>query len=89
MTNMDTKKKRIISMDEKHKANELNDFYLRFETQDYSMERNAALEFISDPSVRMVIDPHKIQSIFQGVDTKNPLALMVYQPSCLKPLKKN
>ena len=52
-------------------ANELNDFFLRFENHDFSKECNNVMQTIlTDVSCRIVIDPLRIQSIFKHVCTK-------------------
>jgi hypothetical protein len=38
VTNMNPAKKEIITMDEHQKSNELNDFYLRFDRENFSQE---------------------------------------------------
>ncbi|KAK0136698.1 hypothetical protein N1851_027145 [Merluccius polli] len=40
ITNMNTTKKRLTTDDDLGKANELNDFFLRFENHDFSVESN-------------------------------------------------
>lgn len=72
ITNMNTTRNPLITNDDSYKANELNDFYCRFETQDFTLEGNNPLESIptSDPSSRLVVDPHKIQSLFKHTCTQ-------------------
>lgn len=78
VTSMTTYRKCLITCDELSKANKLNDFVLRFGTQDYSLECNNILQSITtaDPCSRLVVDPLKIQSLFSYVCKKNLQALM-------------
>ena len=48
VTNMNPEKKQIIALDEQQKSNELNDFYLRFDSQDFSLECNNILQSLPD-----------------------------------------
>ena len=71
ITNMNTTKKHLSTDDDLGKANELNDFFLRFENHDFSKECNNVMQTIlTDVSCRIVIDPLRIQSIFKHVCTK-------------------
>lgn len=58
ITNMTPAKKTLCTSDDLQKANELNDFFMRFETQDFSSECTDILETISatDQDERVVID---------------------------------
>lgn len=62
-TNMTTHRKCLITCDDLSKSNELNDFFLRFDTQDFSLECNNVLQSITtvEPCSRLVVDPLKIQ----------------------------
>ena len=75
ITNMNTQRKQITSLDDKAKANELNDFFLRFETDDFSNEGAHALETISardftDKPKRLEIEPRQVCNIFSKVCAK-------------------
>lgn len=68
MTNMKSTKKPFHAVDELSTANELNRFYKRFETQDFSAECNSALENIStDWMDRFLIDPKEVETVFKNV----------------------
>lgn len=67
MTNMNTKSIRLITNDDLRKANELNDSYLRFHTQDCTPEWREASEDTSD---RVIVDPQKVCSIFSQLCKK-------------------
>ena len=64
--------KRISTSVDLQKANELNDFYLRFETRDFSLERKNILETIAvtEQDVRLVIEPKAVRLHFKNLCTK-------------------
>lgn len=66
MTNMNTKSNSLITNDDLRKANELNDVYLRFDTQDCTLEWREALKSLvtEDTSDRVIVDPQKVCLIF-------------------------
>ncbi|XDV21520.1 hypothetical protein PO909_026611 [Leuciscus waleckii] len=72
MTNMNTKVNRLITNDDLRKANELNDFYLRFDTQNCVLECREALDslVIENTSDRIIVDQQKVCSIFSRLCTK-------------------
>ena len=68
-TNMSTRPKRLMINNELEMANELNDFFLRFDKHDLSSECNNVLQSIitTDAYPKIVVDPLKIQAIFNQV----------------------
>ncbi len=70
--NMTTTRRCLVTDDEFIKANELNDFFMRFKTQDFSSECDKVLQSInlSDSCPGLTVDPSKIQSLFRGVCKK-------------------
>jgi len=71
ITNMAPSKAHITTTDDRMKANELNDFYLRFQTQDFSNECISILNSLStDSNIRHEIDWLQIQSLFQHQSTR-------------------
>ena len=76
ITNMNTTKKRLSTDDDLGKANELNDFFLRFENHDFTVQSNNVMgTILTDVSSRIIIDPLRIQSIFKHVCTKKSTGL--------------
>lgn len=69
ITNMNTNRKCLITNNDLQKANELNDFYLRFKTQDFSLQCINVLETTTDSSFRLLVDTHNIQSLYRHVCT--------------------
>ena len=68
ITNINTIKKRFSTDDDLGKANEMNDFFLRFENHDFSEECNNVMgTILTDASHMIIIDPHRIQFIFERV----------------------
>ncbi len=68
MTNMDTKRKPLSALNETARTNELNKFYLRFDTgKDNVKECMAILEnVICDMnSDRILIEPHVVTKVFK------------------------
>lgn len=78
ITIMNTNRKHLITNDDLQKANELNDFFLRFETQDFSLECNNVLETISTTDLQVGSGPYKTQSLFRHTvhAQRNPQAQM-------------
>lgn len=71
VTNMTTLKKDLATHVEQSKAGELNYFFMRFDTQDYSLECNNVLQSLTtDPYPRLVVDHFNIQSLFSQVCKK-------------------
>ena len=70
MTNMDTKKKPIFAQNEVARANELNEFYMRFNS-DNGSECAAVLDnVICDVNRdRIVLELHFVTKIFKGIQT--------------------
>ncbi len=62
MTNMNTRHKHLCTNNDLEKANELNEFYLRFDIQDHSQEGMYFPEtsVSEDTSFRVIIDPQKV-----------------------------
>ncbi len=68
MTNMAPAKRSINVIDEGAKANELNDFYCRFEVRDFSQEQKIALDALSVlDSFKVTIDQHMVERLFSRV----------------------
>lgn len=63
--NMTTNRRRLITDDDLQKANELNNFFMWFETQDFSWECDKVLQSINitDSSTRLIVNPFKILSL--------------------------
>ncbi len=71
ITSMEPSKRRIYSSDDLQRANELHDFYLRFQTHDFSNECNMVLESPSDDiDGRPEVDSRKVQSLFRQLCTR-------------------
>ena len=68
---MDTKRKALFSSNETERANELNDFYLHFETGTFT-ECCAILENVhfNMDEERIVIDPQSVSKVFESINTK-------------------
>lgn len=70
MTNMDTKRKPLTAQNELLRANELNDFYMRFNTDNVSnctaVLNNVRCEMNTD---RILIDPHAVKKVFKTMHT--------------------
>ncbi len=71
---MNTNRNHLITNDDLRKANELNEFYLRFETQECALEYREALEslVIQDTPDRIIVDPQKVclnpqSTVYQNV----------------------
>jgi len=64
--------KRISTPDDLQRANELNNFYLRFETQEFSFEGKNILETINatEQDVRLVVEPKVVRLHFKNLCTK-------------------
>ncbi len=72
MSNMDTERKLLSYLNEIARANELNNFYLRFDTDnDNAKECMAVLEnVICDMnSDRILIEPHAVPKVFKTIHT--------------------
>lgn len=71
MTNMDATKKQQTMLDDKDRANELNDYFLRFNTGNNS-ERSSIVELDSANcnTGSFIIDTHQVQRIFSSVHQK-------------------
>ncbi|KAK0150330.1 hypothetical protein N1851_008575 [Merluccius polli] len=76
----------LITCDELSKANKLNDFFLRFDTQNFSLECNNVLQSITtaDPCSGLVVNPLKIQSLFSHVCKTKSAGLDVISAFLLK-----
>lgn len=71
IANMVPSKVHITTTDDQMKANELNDFYLRFQTQDFTNECIRVLNSLStDMNIGHEIDWLRIQSLFQQQCTR-------------------
>lgn len=75
--NMNSQIKRIITLDDTSKANELNKFFLSFETHDFSKERAEAPEtttctYTPEP---LETDPGQAQYTFSKVCNKKSRSL--------------
>ena len=65
MTNMAPAKKGLCVSNEKEKANELNNFYARFESTDFLQEQKIALESVpTDSDLRIILDQDDVQRTF-------------------------
>jgi len=75
ITNMTPAQKRISTPDDLQRANELNDFYLRFETQDFSFKGKNILETITatEQDVRLVVEPKVVGLHFKNLCTKKAM----------------
>ena len=71
VTNMNPVKKQIITLDEHQKSNELNDFYLRFDSQNFSQECDRVLQSLpdTDDTCCLEVDPTSIRRLFSRVRT--------------------
>lgn len=71
MTNMDIKKKPLFAQNEIAKANELNTFYMRFNS-DNTRECAAVLENVlcNVDLDRIVIEPYTVIKVFKNIQTK-------------------
>ena len=71
VTNMNPAKKEIITMDEHQKSNELNDFYQRFDSQNFSQECDRVLQSLpdTDDTCCLEVDPTSIRRLFSRVRT--------------------
>ena len=71
ITNMVPSRVHITTTDDRMKANELNDFYLRFQTQDFNNECISILNSIgTDMHTGHEIDWLQIQSLFRHQCTR-------------------
>ena len=70
ITNTEPSKRHISATDDVQKANELNDFYLRFQSHDFSNQFNIVLDSLTDDlSTRPEVENHKVQSLFPQLCT--------------------
>ena len=73
ITNMNPNRKQIVTMDDLTRANELNDFFLRFDIESSAKGLEGFnFEFIPscNASNRIRIDPQQVQCIFSKVCNK-------------------
>jgi len=74
VTNMETNSQLINTSDDLQKANELNDFYLRFQTHDFSDKcRSVIGSLMDDMGSRLIIDSSKVQLLFRQLCTKKSM----------------
>ena len=76
VTNMNPAKKQI-TLDEQKKSNKLNDFYLRFERQNFSQECDRVLQSLPDTAWKLTLTASDV-SIVEYVRAR-PQALMACQ----------
>lgn len=59
VTNMNPAKEQIITLDEQQQSNELNDFYLRFDSQNFSQECDSVLQSLpaTEATCCLEVDP--------------------------------
>ena len=71
VTNMNPAKKQIITLDEHQKSNKLNDFYLRFDRQNFSQEYDRVSQSLhdTDDTCCLEVDPDSIRHLFSRVRT--------------------
>ena len=68
---MDSKKQRFITTDNFKKANELNDFFIRFDNNDPVKECEEFLQNIECATdVGLLVDPQEVTSLFRKICTK-------------------
>lgn len=70
ITNMNPSKKHLITLDDSKMTNDMNNFYLRFDTQDFSVDGYRELDSlhtIDNAPDRLWIDPLRVKRLFQCV----------------------
>lgn len=80
---MEPSERHISSTDDLQKANDLNDFYLRFQTLDLSNSCKIVLDSLKDdPSIRPELDSFKVLSLFSiSFALRNPVDRMGFLPA--------
>ena len=90
ITNMNSNRNPIVSLDELAKANELNDFFLRHDTLFPEQDFNINSVECNDHE-RLIIDPQQVQLVFSKVGNKKStgpdgLPALLLKKSALKSL---
>lgn len=71
VTNMSPAKKQITTLDEQNKSNELNDFYLRFDLENFPHECDRVMQPLPETNTIswLEVDPLSVQRLFSTVRT--------------------